>query len=376
MRSVSASLLSVVALLSLAPPAPAEDVNRIVLRVNEQIATLKEYEERRADRLAMIGAAPDLNEEERRRLAAEADKATMKEIFDELLILSRAQQLRVVVTREQLDRAVESSRTRFGFANREEFEAALAQSGMTFEQYRKRLEKQLQTQEVLGREVQPRVKVDEEVVLRYYRERPTEFVVPERVQVRELVVTEAGVPDAAARAAVAAELRARIAHGEAMADVVAAHPRPGEISAVVDLGWMGKGELSSTLETAVWGLAPGEVTAPIEGRGGLHVMQLVAREAAHRQPFADVRAEIENRERDRIYERESRRYLADLAAKAFVSENLPPGTEGYRALTPPAERDLLDLPAPSEPPANAPAAPAKAAEPAAAPASTPPPTGR
>jgi foldase protein PrsA len=135
------------------------------------------------------------------RSAAEVGKATMKELFDEMLILSRAQQMRVVITGEQVDRAAESSRKRFGIPTQEEFEAALAQSGMTLDFYRKRLEKQLQTQEVLGREIQPRVKVYEEVLLRYYREHPAEFVVPERVEVREFVVSEAAKKSSAERAA-------------------------------------------------------------------------------------------------------------------------------------------------------------------------------
>ena len=364
MRSASALLSFVIALLRLASPAGGEEINRIVLRVNEQIATLREFEQRRADRLAMLGAASDLTEEERRRHAAEVDKVTMKEVFDELLVLSRAQQLRVVVTREQIERAMETSRNRFGFATREEFEAALVQSGMTMDIYRKRLEKQLQTQEVLGREIQPRVKVDEELLLRYYREHPDEFGVAERLQVQEFVVTEAGVPDASARAALAAALRARVAAGETMADVVASHPGAGEVSALVDLGWVVKGELAAELEAAVWGLAPGEVSQPVAGRAGLHVLQLVAREPAHRKPFAEVRQEIEGREYDRIYARESRRYLAELAARAYIYENLPPGAEGYRTLEPPAERDLLELPAPSEPPANVPPADVPASPPA------------
>lgn len=375
MRSASASLLSLVALLTLAPPARSEDLNRIVLRVNEQIATLREYEERREERLQMIGSAPDLNEDERRRMTAEVGKATMKEIFDELLVLSRAQQIRVVVTREQVDRAVESSRKRFGIPTQEEFEAALVQSGMTLDMYRKRLEKQLQTQEVLGREVQPRVKVDDEVVLRYYREHPTEFMVPERIQVREFVVTETGRADPASRAALAAELRGRVAGGTPMADVVAAHPTAGEVSALVDLGWVQKGELSPALERAVWGLAAGEVSEPVEGRGGLHVLQVAAREPEHRRAFGEVRSEIEQKESDRIYLRESRRYLGELAARAFVFESLPADAVGYRTLEPPAERDLLDLPAPTEAPA-APPAPATAAEPPSAPTPAPPPSTR
>src|SRR5690606_35627731 len=105
-----------------AAAAPAEEVTRIVLRVNDRIATLQEYESRRDDRLQMIAAAQGIDEAERRRLVEEVGKATMKEIFDELLILSRAQQLRVIVTRDQVNRALAATRERYGLASDAEFE--------------------------------------------------------------------------------------------------------------------------------------------------------------------------------------------------------------------------------------------------------------
>jgi hypothetical protein len=87
-----------------------------------------------------------------------------------------------------------------------------------------------------------------------------------------------------------------------------------------------------------------------------------------------VRGEIEAKEADRLDERESRRYLSEQAARAYVYENLPAEAVGYRTLEPPAERDLLDLPNPTEPPANlepATAPPTPVATPAPAAAAPP-----
>ncbi|MCL4837140.1 MAG: peptidyl-prolyl cis-trans isomerase [Thermoanaerobaculia bacterium] len=321
---------------------PAEEINRIVLRVNDRIATQKEYESRRDDRVQMLASAQGLDEAERRRLVAEAGRATMKEIFDELLILSRAQQMRVIVTRDQINRALAASRERYGLASDEEFAAALAEAGLRLDDYRVRLERQLQWQEVIGREVQPRIKVDEEAVQRFYRENADRFRVPERIEVQEIVVLEQARPgDPEGLRALADGIHGRLVAGEGMAEVAATHAERGETSALVELGWVERGELDTALEAAAWALAPGEISAPVPARGGLHIVRVAAREPAGLRPLAEVRAQIEAAEQDRQYEREMGRYLAELAARAFVAESLPPDAAGYRELAPPAEVDPL-----------------------------------
>ncbi len=333
------SLLSL--LLLAAGAAGAVESNRIVLRVNDRIATLREYESRREERLGMILHDPGLGESERRQLVEEVGRATMKELFDELLILSRAQQLRIIVTRDQLARAMTSTRERYGLSSEAEFAAALAQSGLSIDLYRARLEKQLQWQEVIGREVQPRIKVDEEAVQRFYREHVEEFRIPERIELQELVVREQARPDAEALAALAAQIRDRLAAGEAIADVAASHAASGETSGLVELGWVQRGELDAALEGAAWALEPGEVSAPIPARGGLHILRVVAREPARVRPLQEVRERIEMIEENRQYEQEMKRYLAELTARAYIAENLPSDAVGYRELAPPAEVDLL-----------------------------------
>src|SRR5690606_30348522 len=89
----AAGVVAIVAAL-VAPVASAEEVNRIVLRVNGEIATLHDWIARRESRIEQITQAEGVPIAERRQLIAEAGRAAMKEIFEELLVLSRARQLR------------------------------------------------------------------------------------------------------------------------------------------------------------------------------------------------------------------------------------------------------------------------------------------
>src|SRR5215213_1510554 len=80
-------------LLLFAPAAlPAEVVNRIVLRVNDQIATLNDYQDRREEYVREISHR-EQDAEERQRLVQQAGEVAYAEMFQELLLRSRAEQL-------------------------------------------------------------------------------------------------------------------------------------------------------------------------------------------------------------------------------------------------------------------------------------------
>src|SRR5690606_10712631 len=92
----------------------SELVNRIVLRVDDQIATLADWEHRKADRIEQIAAVDGISLDERRKLTEEAGRATMKEIFEELLVLSRARQLHLEASPAEIDRAIDNAKRSFG----------------------------------------------------------------------------------------------------------------------------------------------------------------------------------------------------------------------------------------------------------------------
>jgi parvulin-like peptidyl-prolyl isomerase len=356
----------------LAAPAAGEEINRIVLRVNDRIATLREYEERRESRLAAISAAAELSVEERRRLAADAGRSTLRELFEELLVLSRAQQLRIEATPAKIDRAVDQARRRFGIETDEEFAYALASSGGTMAEFRERMARNILFSEVVQREVTPRVKVDDEEAARYWREHAEEFVVPERRQVEEAVVRDDTARSPAERAELARRIRDALIAGGTVAEAVRELDGESDVL-VLDHEWIERGTLDPQLEAAVWELAAGGVAGPLPARGGLHVLHLLAVEPPSQQPLESVRPQILARLQEAQFDVKSREFLDELARAAYVVERLPEDAAGYRDVVS-AERDpvreLLRGAAPEVAPDAAPEPPTP--EPDAAAPSPPP----
>lgn len=323
--------LPVLVLLLLPAALRAELVNKVVLRVNDQIATLYDYEQRRAGMAQEILRQQDLSDDDRRQLMSQVGELAFKDMFEELLLESRAEQLGIEVTEAQIDQQVGQMKQNFGIQTDEQFAQALGQSGMTEPQLRERLRRDLRAREVMGREVQSRIKLDEDDLRRFYQKNRDQFRQPEQVQLREVVVLEeGGLPTAEERAALAGQIRQAVAGGKSLADAVAEHAQKGHTSNVIDIGWVSPGDLDPSLESAVWKLAPGTLTEPVAGRGGLHLLQVVERREARIPPFSEVQEQIRAREQRRRMQDEIAVYMAELEKKSLIVAEPPPGAEDFR----------------------------------------------
>src|SRR5262245_19941098 len=323
------TLVSLALLFTLTQALQAEVLNRVVLRVNDRIATLHDYRQRREEMVRDI-LRREQDPEERQRLLAQAGELVFADMFRELLLDSRADQLAVEISDAQLDAAIAQLKESYNIKTDQEFAAALAQSGLTEQQLRAQLRNTLRIQEVRGREVQSRVKVDEEDLRRYYRKNLEQFRQPEQVELNEVVVLDEGGAPAEERPKIAAAIRAKVTAGTPLADAVVEYAEKGVTSSVIELGWVSPGDLDKNLETAVWKLPKGSVSEPVAARGGLHLVQVIDRRESRIPPFSEVQAAIQQREQDRVFREEVTKYMTELEKKSLIVANPPEEAAGYR----------------------------------------------
>ena len=335
-----ATLLVVLTALPVAAQSEPGAENRVVLRVNDRIVTLYEYQRAVAVQIRDIRNAPGLTDQRRQELLAEVGQIIMKALFEEQLILSRADQLAVTVNESDVEEQIRGMWERAGIETEEQFRDALAQQGMREQDFREQMRKQLRSNIVRGREVAPRVDLADEDLRRFYRDNQERFAIPERARFEEVVILEGVVP-ADRMAPLASLARTRLVSGEAAAEVTEGL---GEGATAVDVGWVTPGDLASALDAVAWDLQPGEVAEAVPARGGLHVLKMLEREPASVQPFEDVRDAIEREERGRLFDEEYLLYMEELAEAAYIVERLPEEAVGYRPVASPSlDADALGL---------------------------------
>jgi parvulin-like peptidyl-prolyl isomerase len=325
MRSLKAFLLLALLVTGLA----AAEGNRILIRVNDRIGTLHDYEVRRDDRLRALQNA-DMDPARRAELSANAGTEVLNDMLEELLVLSRADQIGFNPDAREIDDAVRRAMESFGITSDEEFDQALAQTGMTREAFRKQVEVNLRVSSVMNSEVQKRVELTEEDGRRYYYEHEDEFTLPERKRLREIVVLESSSLSADQRTELAGEIIAEVGSGVAMEDIAAKHQPDGMTSGVVDLGWVEKGDLDFALEQAIETVDAGELSEPVAARGGLHIVAVLEREEAQLQSFAEVGERINAIERERLFREEYAEFMHELRTRAYISiRELPPDVPSF-----------------------------------------------
>ena len=285
LRWAVATMVTALAAMPAAGQLEPGQENRVVLRVNDRIVTLYEYQRAVAEQIRQIRNAPGLTDPRRQELLGEVGRAIMKTMFEEQLILSRADQLAVVIDESDVEQQIRATWERFGIETEEQFRDALAQSGMREEDYRERTRIELRANIVRGREVAPRIDLADEDLRRFYRDNEERFAIPERARFEEVVILEGVVP-ADRMAPLASLARTRLTAGTEATEVVEGL---GEGATAVDVGWVTPGDLAAELDAVAWDLQPGDVADAVAARGGLHVLKMLEREPASVQPFEDVR---------------------------------------------------------------------------------------
>ena len=338
-----AALAASVAALGALPAAGQSEPgteNRVVLRINDRIVTLYDYQRAVAVQIRDIRNAPGLTDLRRQELLDEVGRAMMKAMFEDQLILSRADQLAVVVDESDVEEQIRAMWDRAGIETEEQFQDALVQQGMREQDFRDQMRRQLRSNIVRGREVAPRIDLADEDLRRFYRDNEELFRIPERARFEEVVILEGVVP--ADRMAPLADLaHSRLADGTAAAEVAEGL---GEGATAVDVGWVNPGDLASELDAVAWDLQVGGVAEAVSARGGLHVLKMLEREPASVQPFEEVRDAIERQERGRLFDEEYVLYLEELAEAAYIVERLPAEAVGYRPVAAPSlDADALGL---------------------------------
>lgn len=344
-RILQRTLLPALCILSLAAPAAAEVLNRIVLRVNDRIATLHHFEARRSQLVGEL-LQQGMSREEQMQQIEQVGERVFSDLYEELMLLSRADQLDIRITDSQLDQVLEQMRQDMGIPDRAALREAVEQSGLGFDEFREQWRSQLRMREVITREVELPIQEElrEEDLRRYYRNHPEEFRVPEQYKLREVVVLEdSGLSDAE-RDRLARQIASELRAGKTLDEVVPAHAEAGVTSNVIDLGWVHSGELSMELQEAVAGQEPGAVTEPVPARGGLHVCVVEDYKESTLKSFQEAQLQILRAERRRLRDERIPEYMEKLETLSYVRLEPPPDAQGFRQYRSSVAEELPEMP--------------------------------
>jgi len=322
--AIAAGVALAVAVLA---PLDAEVLEQVLVKVNGEIITKTEFEQRQ---VAELRNRPELANvspvsPELRKAIVEITPDLILSAVDEMLLIQRGRELGYAMGDEQFGQIVANIKRQNNLEDEQKFQAALKQEGLTMADLRRNLERSMLVSQVQRAEVSEKISVNDEEARAFYAEHAREFTTPSELTLRELLIevpaSDRGVnvaQDDEARARIE-ELRKRLLAGEPFARLA------GDFSAAASkangglIGPIKEDELDPRLQKVLDALKVGEVTEPIRTTRGYQLLKVETRTEKKVRTFNEARADISTRVAEQKRQAETLVYLDRLREQATIT---------------------------------------------------------
>jgi len=302
-------------------PDVGKTVEEIIARVNNEIITRTEYDKARqtAEEDAKQECQSRCTPEQLQTDIEDRQKHTLRDLVDQSLLVQRAKDMGVSVEPELIKR-LDAIRTDNKLPSMEELEKAVSGQGLNFEDFKNNIRNTLLTQRVISSEVGSHITISDDEVTKYYEAHKTEYVRPEQVALREIVVSTEGkkpeeLPDLKKKAETALK---RVQDGEDFGEIAKRLSDGSTKSQGGFLGQYKRGELSKELEDRVFKMKRNDLTEVMETKQGFLVLQVLEHYDEGIQSLAKVKGRIMDELYSKRMEPAMREYLKTLREQSYV----------------------------------------------------------
>jgi peptidyl-prolyl cis-trans isomerase SurA len=284
----------------------------------------------------------------RTRVNAEAPEPSQEEalslklsILDELvnneIMLERATKMNLIASDAEVEDKFTESKSPY---TEEEFQKKLKDSGLTVDDLKNDIRRQLSVQKLLNREVIAKIAITDQDISDFYNKNRAQFNVAEpQFHIAQIVITPHPDPtvhnrkndkatseaDAKRKAAL---LEQKINSGADFAQLAMDYSEDSTASTGGDLGFIPESALNQSdpiLKKTVLAMKAGEVTQPIAvNKGGYRILKLIAKETAGQREITDpqVQTSIRDMLRNRKEQLLRSAYLVEARDESHVTNYL------------------------------------------------------
>ncbi|MBL8660139.1 MAG: peptidylprolyl isomerase [Rhodospirillales bacterium] len=290
MRLALIRLFSALAVLVALTATPAQTVRaapedqKIAAVVNDDVISVHDIDTRLALILATTNVEP--TPEARQRLTPQV----LRSLIDDALKRQEARRLNVVLSRAELDDALD----RIGQQAKmtpEELAQYLARRGVAMSTLIEQVETEIGWIKAINRASRDQIRVSEEQVDEELA-RINENAGNPEFRVAEIFLPFDAGMDEARVAELAQRIVQEIASGARFPDLARNFSQGASAAVGGDLGWVRKGQLPEQLDAALDQLAPGQVSIPIRTQMGYHILAMIDRRISEGVAGGNAKVEL------------------------------------------------------------------------------------
>lgn len=336
-------LLLILTALAFAPVlAPAQVVEEIIARVNNQIITNSEYA-RSKDQLRDEAKQQDPNNAD--KLYADKEKDVLRDLIDQQLLLEKGKDLGITGDTD-LVKQLDQMRKDMKLDSMEALEKEAEKQGVSWEDFKQTQRNQIITRKVIGEEVGGHLSISKEEEEKFYDEHKQEMEQPEYIRLSEILIapkieaqpaanpadpkaaTQTPLDQAAKQTADAASLSAaeakandllkQIHDGANFEDIAKKYSDGPSAADGGALGMFKRGQLAKELEDKTFAMKSGEITDVIRAKQGYIILKVVDHQQAGIPPLKDALPKIQDALYFEKLQPALRVYLTKLREDAYI----------------------------------------------------------
>ena len=308
--------------------APGPDVWAVVNGKQIARAEVEKYYRTRVN-----AEAPEPSQEE----ALSLKLSILDELVNNEIMLERATKMNLIASDAEVEDKFTESKSPY---TEEEFQKKLKDGGLTVDDLKTDIRRQLSVQKLLNREVIAKIAITDQDITDFYNKNRAQFNVAEpQFHIAQIVITPHPDPtvhnrkndkatseaDAKRKAAL---LEQKINSGADFAQLSMDYSEDSTASTGGDIGFIPESALNQSdpiLKKTVLAMKPGEVTQPIAvNKGGYRILKLIAKERAGQREITDpqVQTSIRDMLRNRKEQLLRSAYLVEARDESHVTNYL------------------------------------------------------
>jgi parvulin-like peptidyl-prolyl isomerase len=304
--------------------AQTKTIEEIVAWVNNEVILKSEYEARKATIRAELAAPAErkgkgLQGPQLEQAFNEQSKVVLQQLIDEALVLQQARDMGLSANLE-ITKTMDRLRQEQKLDSLEALEKAIVDAGYNLDDFQQNIRVQFLWDEVMKREVYPRMTITTEEGRKYYDSHVKDFDRPAGVRVREItIVTENRSPEGIEQQRKKAEeALAAVKKGDDFGQVAAKYSESDAAQNGGDLGFYAKGELNALLEPVAEKLDKGQVSDILTVPGAFMIIKVDDKHNGGILPFELAQREVFDRLWQQAVPGKIREYLTKLRTDGFV----------------------------------------------------------
>lgn len=309
----------VLCLCALCAPATenieAAVVDKIVVVVNNEIITQREID---------IMLAPVYNQyrsmyqgEDLIRKLEEAREAIIRQLIEDRLILSEAKKQNINVEEKEIDVRINDIKSKVG--GDKELDNMLSQQNLTVNELRARYKEKIMIRKLIDMKVGARIIITPLEVKNYYNENKEQFLSPEEIQLRQILIKikpgPGGQEESLRRAR---EIIKRIKEGCDFGGLAKEYSEGPAAEEGGIMGYVKRGDLMPQIEDIVFNLKDGESTGIIQSTLGYHIFKVEQRKLRRIKDLPEVRQDVEEYLYREKADKKLRGWIDSLAKSAYI----------------------------------------------------------